>query len=384
MVRNRGPRRRGISAHGFGAQRRMRCYQAAALAGMLALGAADQTPWASEADVEASGSNAAHGTPPPRNTAVPEPLLAAQPAAVPERPGEGPRALEARAAPATPKYGIPATVLDSYLRAVDAQQRDDPGCGIAWSLLAGIGKVESGHARGGDVTPEGDLIHPIYGPALDGTNGTASIQHGGQSARAAGSMQFIPSSWARWAADGNHDGSKDPQNVHDASLAAARYLCGGGRDLTTSEDLRAAIFSYNHSQDYVNLVLSWMRAYESGGGGVPDEHTSSELLTLAAFESPSDPGSEPSAPAAPPAEPPPAAEQPQNPAPPPESQPEDPEPPQNDGPAPAPSPAPGKGVLQPVKQLLPPPVNDAVAPVLQPVEHVVGQLPVQDLLGGDR
>lgn len=385
MDRNRGPRRRGTPAHGFGAQRRIRCYQAAALAGMLALGAADQTPWASEADVEASGSNAAHGTPPPQNMAAPEPLAGAQPVAVPERPAKGPRALQAGAVPVAPKYGIPATVLDSYQRAIDAQRRDEPGCGIAWSLLAGIGKVESGHARGGDVTPEGDLIHPIYGPSLDGTNGTASIQDGGQSARAAGSMQFIPSSWARWGADGDHDGSKDPQNVYDASLAASRYLCGGGRDLTTPEDLRAAIFSYNHSQDYVNLVLRWMRAYESGGGGVPDERASSELLTLAAFQSPSDTGGDSPAATAPPAAPPPAAEQPQNPVPAPEPEPQEPEPPQEGSdPAPAPDPPPGKEVLQPVKQLLPPPVNDAVAPIVRPVEHIVGQPPVQGLLGGDR
>lgn len=373
MVRNRG-RQRGRTRH-RGAQRRMWCYQAAALAGLLALSAADQTSWVGVTDVEASGSNAERPAPP--NPVAPPPppagpLAAAEAGEVqPMRPTAGPTA---------PKHGIPATVLDSYLRAVDSQQRENPGCRITWSLLAGIGKVESGHARGGDVTEDGDLIHPIYGPSLNGTNGTASIQGDGGWARAAGSMQFIPSSWDRWGADGNHDGETDPQNVYDASLAASRYLCSGSRDLSTPDDLRSAIFSYNHSADYVNLVLRWMSAYETGGGGVPDQHASSGLLQLASYDSGTDAdgGSSSSDPAPPP--PPPAAEQPQ-----------DPEPPQNDdggqpapAPPPAPEPEPEVPVLTPVRELLPPAVDEHLAPVVDPVEQVVGAVPLPNILGAGR
>jgi hypothetical protein len=373
MVRNRGQRR---GSRNRDAQRRVCCYQAAALAGMLALSSADQTSWGGEQSVEATGSNAER--PLPWNLVEPPPPVVAPQAVVV---GGEPQARTSSFGPAAPKYGIPATVLDSYLRAVDVQQRENPGCRIAWTLLAGIGKVESGHARGGDVRPDGTLIHPIYGPALNGTNNTAAIPGEGGWARAAGSMQFIPSSWDRWGADGNHDGVTDPQNVYDASLAASRYLCAGSRDLSTPEDLRAAIFSYNHSGEYVNLVLRWMSAYENGGGGVPDQHASSDLLELAAYDS-GDAESGSSAQPTTPPPPPPAAEQPQ-----------EPEPPQDDDggqPAPAPSPTPKPEpepevrVLEPVKELLPPPVNEGLAPVVKPVEQVVGAVPLPSILGPGR
>jgi hypothetical protein len=77
-------------------------------------------------------------------------------------------------------------------------------------------------------------------------------------------MQFIPSTWRRWAADGNHDGIADPENVYDASLAAARYLCAGGRDLSTAAGLQSAILSYNYSDAYLRLVSAWLVAYRGG------------------------------------------------------------------------------------------------------------------------
>jgi membrane-bound lytic murein transglycosylase B len=76
-------------------------------------------------------------------------------------------------------------------------------------------------------------------------------------------MQFIPSTWNVWQADGNADGISDPNNVFDASLAAARYLCASG-ELGTDESLSRSIFSYNHSDEYVADVLGWSRAYAGG------------------------------------------------------------------------------------------------------------------------
>ncbi len=43
--------------------------------------------------------------------------------------------------------------------------------------------------------------------------------------RAVGPMQFLPGTWGRWGSDGDRDGVSDPQDVDDAALAAARYLC---------------------------------------------------------------------------------------------------------------------------------------------------------------
>jgi membrane-bound lytic murein transglycosylase B len=73
-------------------------------------------------------------------------------------------------------------------------------------------------------------------------------------------MQFIPTTWARWATDGDGDGDADPHNLYDAAASAAAYLCRG-RDLSVEEGLRQAYFSYNHSQSYVETVLAHAYAY---------------------------------------------------------------------------------------------------------------------------
>lgn len=173
--------------------------------------------------------------------------------------------------------GIPATVLDAYRQAEAAVARSTPGCGLDWQVLAAIGKVESGHASGGRVDADGNTLNRITGPQLNG-NGFARIldTDGGRwdgdpvFDRAVGPMQFIPSTWAMWGADGNGDGVKDPNNVYDAALAAGNYLCAGGRDLTTEDGLNRALLSYNHSWDYVRTVRSWLDFYYEGTHEVPD------------------------------------------------------------------------------------------------------------------
>jgi hypothetical protein len=65
---------------------------------------------------------------------------------------------------------LPARVLAAYRSAARSLGRTDPACELDWTLLAGIGKVESGHAYGGAVDRAGDTLVPILGPALDGSN----------------------------------------------------------------------------------------------------------------------------------------------------------------------------------------------------------------------
>ncbi|WP_219092833.1 hypothetical protein [Streptomyces sp. JJ38] len=173
--------------------------------------------------------------------------------------------------------GIPATVLSAYQQAESTLRGEQPGCNLPWQLLAAIGKVESGHARGGAVDARGTTVEPIRGPRLDG-NGFARITDtdggafDGDAAydRAVGPMQFIPSTWATWGADANGDGARNPENIFDAALAAGRYLCAGGRDLSNAADLERAILSYNRSRDYLHTVLSWLEFYRKGVHEVPD------------------------------------------------------------------------------------------------------------------
>lgn len=175
-----------------------------------------------------------------------------------------------------PAYGIPATVLTSYQRGARALAVTAPACHLTWPVLAGIGRVESNHANNGDVTASGQTVHPIFGPPLDGTNGTAAVKDSaGRWERAEGPMQFLPSTWAKWASGGDGDGRSDPQNVFDAAPTAGRYLCADSADLSTSDGLHQALLRYNPSEQYAETVTRWIRAYEHGGGPVPD-HPSPE------------------------------------------------------------------------------------------------------------
>ena len=156
---------------------------------------------------------------------------------------------------------IPALLLNVYA----AQSTACPG--IPWQVVAAIGKVESNHGRfgGSSIGSDGVVSPPIIGIALNGTNGTAAIRdtdngvhdYGLVWDRAVGSFQFIPSSWAIYGQDGNRDGVRDPHNIHDAVPAVVAHLCPYG----SVTNLEAAIFSYNHSSEYVQLVLEWAFRY---------------------------------------------------------------------------------------------------------------------------
>jgi hypothetical protein len=172
--------------------------------------------------------------------------------------------------------GIPATALAAYENAARWESGIDPGCGITWPLLAGIGRVESDHGRfaGAVLYTDGTSVPEIIGIALDG-NGTALIRDtdGGRLDgdpvydHAVGPMQFIPSTWATYGVDVLGTGTADPFNIFDAAAAAARYLCAAS-DVTTFAGQQRAVFAYNHSADYVRTVLAIARTYAAGVPGV--------------------------------------------------------------------------------------------------------------------
>jgi hypothetical protein len=122
------------------------------------------------------------------------------------------------------KFRIPPFLLSIY-QAAGIQY------GVRWEVLAAINEIETDYGRNLNVS----------------------------SAGAMGWMQFIPSSWKLYGVDANGDSKRDPYNPVDAIFAAARYLKAAGAD----QDLRKAIFSYNHADWYVDSVL--MRARFIGG-----------------------------------------------------------------------------------------------------------------------
>jgi membrane-bound lytic murein transglycosylase B len=166
---------------------------------------------------------------------------------------------------------VPARALMAYGNAELALRASAPTCHLTWATLAGIGRIESNHGRfgGADLRDDGRPSKPIIGVPLDGSEGVKAIgdTDGGrfdgdaQVDRAVGPMQFIPSTWRKWSSDANLDGVGDPQQIDDAALAAGRYLCAGGRDLSVPADWWAAVFSYNNSVPYGQKVFGLADGY---------------------------------------------------------------------------------------------------------------------------
>ncbi|WP_024799962.1 lytic transglycosylase domain-containing protein [Nocardia sp. BMG51109] len=173
--------------------------------------------------------------------------------------------------PAGP-LGLPGIAQAAYRNAERVLAQEDPTCHMPWSVLAGIGQVESKHAYG-KADAKGYPIDPIYGPVLDGSLGGNQVVHatdgeldGGMSSytRAVGPMQFLPETWRKHAADGDGDGISDPQNLFDAALTAGKYLCHGGLDMNDLGQQSKAIMRYNNSMAYVANVMAWEVAYRTG------------------------------------------------------------------------------------------------------------------------
>jgi hypothetical protein len=226
-------------------------------------------------------------------------------------PRKPPRPPSGGANGSSPAPGTPQAVLAAAYR--KAVSRSPQGCHLRPEHLAAIGQVESGSIGGRSITSGHRVTPAIYGPLLDG--GPFAVVHDsdggrydgdGQYDRAMGPLQFLPGTW-RWAGrDGDGDGRRDPQNVFDAALATAGYLCLGGRDLSRAGDLRSAVLSYNQSGDYHSAVVEWVSyfrrhglaamtsvAFRVGSGG-----RASALVGPDAADQPSEPASTPKDPVA--------------------------------------------------------------------------------------
>ena len=147
-------------------------------------------------------------------------------------------AAQAQASPAAIGPVAALTVPGQYLAAYQAAAVTCPG--MRWTLLAGVGQVESGHGR----------------------------NNGPSSAGAIGPMQFMPQTFASYGVDGDHDGRIDPWDPQDAIFTAARYLCVSGVGAGGPDGVHRALLAYNHAEWYVDLVLAAERSIVAQGSGV--------------------------------------------------------------------------------------------------------------------
>lgn len=172
--------------------------------------------------------------------------------------------------------GIPVRALVAYAGAAMVKAEQMPECGISWSTLAGVGKIESDHGRhaGSVLDANGTATPGIFGIALDGVS-TANIPDSDGGAidgdaehdRAVGPMQLIPQTWRNWHTDGGGDGVEDPQNIDDAAAAAANYLCRSSIAMDTEDGWRAAIAAYNSSDTYLSNVAAAATFYNAAVSG---------------------------------------------------------------------------------------------------------------------
>ncbi len=166
---------------------------------------------------------------------------------------------------------IPQRALEAYANAHAIMAASLPNCRITWVTLAAISAVESKHGnfQGRTLQPDGRPSSPIIGIPLNGAPGVKAIADTDNGLldgdkiwdHAVGPFQFIPSTWAKWRADGNRDGLTDPQNIDDASLAAAQYLCADNRNMSSGDGWLRAILSYNESLEYAQEVYGFAQVY---------------------------------------------------------------------------------------------------------------------------
>ena len=170
---------------------------------------------------------------------------------------------------------VPPRVLEAYRSAEARLATESPRCALPWWLLAGIGKVQSDHAAGGQVDAAGTATVRIVGPRLDGTGvGSRTVRDTDRGTldgdltfdRGVGPMLLLPQTWSAIGRDGDGDGRTDVADVDDAALSVGTLLCSAGADLTTAEGLARGLVRLDDTANFPLDVLPWAAHYRAQGG----------------------------------------------------------------------------------------------------------------------
>lgn len=113
---------------------------------------------------------------------------------------------------------MPRWAAEAYGRAEMWMRSEAPGCHISWATLAALSWVENGP----------------------------------------GPVKAVPvgaDHWERWKTRASKDGkAPDRDDVHDAALTAARFLCDAGGDLSSAKGWWRAMLAFDQSKPRVEKV----------------------------------------------------------------------------------------------------------------------------------
>ncbi len=121
-----------------------------------------------------------------------------------------------------------------------------PDCHLSWALVAAVARVDTSVIADHDRPADTDAGQYDDDPRTD---------------RPVGPLHLMPATWTLVAVDGDDDGLRDPEDLDDASLAAAVVLCGDGRDLDRQRSLRRALKAFHPSHRYAAIVTHLAQHY---------------------------------------------------------------------------------------------------------------------------
>ncbi len=166
---------------------------------------------------------------------------------------------------------VPPVALAAYERAAIVMGQADTPCKIDWALLAAVGWVETQHGvLGGSVlTDAGVMDVAIFGPALSSNDSdVGEFDERADVDRPVGPLQFLPRIWSVVGVDADGDGRRDPQNINDAALGLAVFLCAGSENLSKPDGIVTALGRFNRVEGYAQAVLSTADRYRNNAAAL--------------------------------------------------------------------------------------------------------------------
>jgi membrane-bound lytic murein transglycosylase B len=166
-----------------------------------------------------------------------------------------------------PAAQIPPAALAAYQRSASVMAAAAPTCHLDWSVLAAIGRIASNHGGGEPqfIRPASTTRRVVVAAPIDRFPDTDAGRLDGDPEHdvGVGPLLILPTTWAVVAVDSDDDGTRDPEDLDDAALAAAVVLCGDGRNLSDPVDFREAAHMFNTAHRYPVLLARLARWYES-------------------------------------------------------------------------------------------------------------------------